>query len=132
MSRDTHFSRCWLIGFGFCCGFISAILTSLSLHASAPPRLSTSLEQTAAQSAAVSDAFQDGLAALKDNRPADALAYLTTAEQRHPDDPRVHNFRGIALAQLGRAGEAAGEYETAIRLDPKMADAYRNLGFLDW
>lgn len=58
--------------------------------------------------------------------------YLATAEQQRPDDPRVHNFRGIALVQLGRASEAAGEYETAIRLDPKMADAYRNLGFLDW
>jgi tetratricopeptide (TPR) repeat protein len=132
MSRVTHFSRYWPIRFAFCCGLVSTILLTGGLLASARPISSHSLEQTVPQSAAASDAFQDGLAALKDNRPADALTYLTAAEQQQPDDPRIHNFRGIALAQLGRAGEAAGEYEAAIRLNPKAADAYRNLGFLDW
>src|ERR1035438_1834207 len=78
------------------------------------------------------DAFQRGLTALKDNRNADALEEFTTAEYEHPDDPRVRNFRGIALARLGENAKAAAEYHEAIRLDPRMEDAYRNLGFLKW
>jgi tetratricopeptide (TPR) repeat protein len=132
MNSVTHFSRHGPVRFAFCCGLVATILTSSSLRASASWVPWAPLEPTIAQSAAQSDAFQDGLAALKDNRPADALTYLTAAEQQRPDDPRVHNFRGIALAQLARASEAAAEYETAIRLDPKMANAYRNLGFLNW
>src|ERR1022692_3451579 len=78
------------------------------------------------------DAFQRGLTALKDNRNADALEEFTTAEYEHPDDPRVRNFRGIALARLGENAKAAAEYHEAICLDPRMEDAYRNLGFLKW
>ena len=132
MNSVTHFSRYWPIRIAICCGLVPTILTSLGLHASASPIPSARLEQTISPSAAPSDAFQDGLAALKDDRPAEALTFLTAAEQQRPDDPRVRNFRGIALAQLGRNSEAAAEYESAVRLDPKMADAYRNLGFLNW
>jgi Flp pilus assembly protein TadD len=78
------------------------------------------------------DAFKRGLTALKDNRYADALEEFTVAERDHPDDPRVHNFRGIALARLGQNAPAAAEYRDTIRLDPRMEDAYRNLGFLEW
>jgi tetratricopeptide (TPR) repeat protein len=118
--------------FAFCCGLVSAILCTPGPYASARSVAPPPLAPNAPQSTVPSDAFQEGLAALKDNRPADALMYLTAAEQQRPDDPRVHNFRGIALAQLEHASEAATEYEAAIRLDPKMADAYRNLGFLNW
>jgi Flp pilus assembly protein TadD len=78
------------------------------------------------------DAFQRGLTALKDNRNVDALEEFTTAEREHPDDPRVRNFRGIVLARLSENAKAAAEYHEAIRLDPRMEDAYRNLGFLKW
>lgn len=78
------------------------------------------------------DPFQKGLTALKQNHPAAALEQLTLAEQENPRDARVRNFRGIALAQMGRADEAAWEYREAIRLDPKLTDAYRNLGHLEW
>jgi tetratricopeptide (TPR) repeat protein len=84
------------------------------------------------QSASPPDAFQNGLAALQGKHFAEALAELTTAEGEHPDDPRIHNFRGIALAQLGKNDDAANEYAAAIRLDPRMENAYRNLGFLKW
>jgi superkiller protein 3 len=33
---------------------------------------------------------------------------------------------------MGRNSEAASKYQEAIRLDPKLEDAYRNLGFLEW
>src|SRR5258705_11568457 len=78
------------------------------------------------------DAFQRGLTALKENRLEDALAEFTAAEREHPEDARIHNFRGILLVQMGKNAEAAAEYQEAIRLDPLLEDAYRNLGFLRW
>jgi len=81
---------------------------------------------------AQSEAFQRGLSALKENRTDAALVELTAAERGEPDDPRIHNFRGIVLARLGQSTEAAAEYREAVRLDPRMEDAYRNLGFLEW
>jgi len=78
------------------------------------------------------EAFQKGLNALRENRLEAALAELTAAERGEPDDPRIHNFRGIVLARSGQSTEAAAEYREAIRLDPWMEDAYRNLGFLEW
>src|SRR5258708_39017128 len=81
---------------------------------------------------AQSKAFQRGLNALKENRLEAALVELTAAERGEPDDPRIHNFRGIVLARLGQSTESAAEYREAVRLDPRMEDAYRNLGFLEW
>jgi len=69
---------------------------------------------------------------LKENRLEAALEELTTAEREHPGDARVRNFRGIVLARLGRNADAVTEYGEAIRIDPGMEDAYRNLGFLEW
>jgi TolB-like protein/Flp pilus assembly protein TadD len=40
-----------------------------------------------------------------------------------PDLPEAHAARGFALFQLGRADEAAAEFETAIRLDPWQFEA---------
>src|SRR5216684_3447861 len=94
--------------------------------------LSNSLGRSAYQLSGQADAFQRGLAALKENRVENALEEFTTAEREHPDDPRVRNFRGIVLARLGQNAEAAAEYRESIRLDPRMEDAYRNLGFLKW
>ncbi|HXJ14455.1 MAG TPA: tetratricopeptide repeat protein [Candidatus Limnocylindrales bacterium] len=91
-----------------------------------PPRLVES------QQPGQEDAFQRGLTALKENRMEDALAEFTTAEREHPENARVRNFRGILLVQTGKNAEAAAEYQEAIRLDPQLEDAYRNLGFLRW
>src|SRR5712664_1148648 len=94
--------------------------------------LASSPSRSADQVSVQADAFQRGLTALKDDRVADALEEFTTAEREHPDDARVRNFRGIVLANLGQNAEAAAEYRESIRLDPRMEDAYRNLGFLKW
>jgi Flp pilus assembly protein TadD len=94
--------------------------------------LASSLGRSLYRLSGQTDAFQRGLTALKDNRVEDALEEFTTAEREHPDDPRVHNFRGIALARFGQNAKAAAEYQESIRLDPRMEDAYRNLGFLNW
>src|SRR5713226_215504 len=94
--------------------------------------LASSPSRSADQVSVQADAFQRGLTALKDDRIADALEEFTAAEREHPDDARVRNFRGIVLANLGQNAEAAAEYRESIRLDPRMEDAYRNLGFLKW
>ena len=69
---------------------------------------------------------------MKENRLEDALAEFTTAEREHPENARIRNFRGILLVQTAKNAEAAAEYQEAIRLDPQLEDAYRNLGFLRW
>lgn len=40
-----------------------------------------------------------------------------------PDSPEAHAARAFALFQLGRADDAAAEFQTAIRLDPQQFDA---------
>ena len=54
------------------------------------------------------------------------------AEAENPRDATVRNFRGIVLARAERTAEAAAEYREAIRLDPRMEETYRSLGFLEW
>ena len=50
--------------------------------------------------------------------------------QRHPNDPQAHNMRGTVLAQAGRRQEALSDFNKAIALDPKYAQAYANRGLL--
>lgn len=78
------------------------------------------------------DAFAQGLLALKQNQFDVALQQFTLAEEQHPTDARVRNFRGIVLVRLGKSAEAEAEYRESIRLDSWQPEAYRNLGFLDW
>jgi tetratricopeptide (TPR) repeat protein len=82
--------------------------------------------------ASQNDALQQGLAALSQNQLEVALEHFTAAEREHPSDAQVRNFRGIVLARLGKNHEAAHEYGEAIRIDPSLEDAYKNLGFLEW
>lgn len=78
------------------------------------------------------NSFQAALLALKEGRMEAALDELTDAERANPADARVRNFRGLVLARFSRNREAAEEYREAIRLDPQMEDAFRNLGYLLW
>jgi Flp pilus assembly protein TadD len=107
-------------------------LAVLILLSNADSLLANSQNEPAPRQVIQGDSFQRGLAALQANRMDDALAELTEAEREHPEDARVRNFRGIVLVRLGKNKEAASEYREAIRLDPQMEDAYRNLGFLEW
>jgi tetratricopeptide (TPR) repeat protein len=104
----------------------------LHFVSNADPLFANSLSKPAPRQLSQGDSFQRGLAALQANRMDDALTELTEAEREHPEDARVRNFRGIVLVRLGKTQEAASEYREAIRLDPQMEDAYRNLGFLEW
>jgi tetratricopeptide (TPR) repeat protein len=58
----------------------------------------------------------------------DALPALQRATQLSPDDAVSHNNLGNALAQIGRADEAASSYRRALALMPDFAEAHNNLG----
>jgi tetratricopeptide (TPR) repeat protein len=108
------------------------LLLLLFFHSSAECGCVDSARSGGRREPAQEDAFQRGLRALKENRLEDALADFTAAEREQPENARIRNFRGILLVQTGKKTEAAGEYQEAIRLDPSLEDAYRNLGFLRW
>ena len=65
---------------------------------------------------------------------AHAAEYLRRAAQHDSRDARVHFYYAMLLNQQGppdpeRSGEIKKELETAIALDPKLAEAYSLLGF---
>jgi tetratricopeptide (TPR) repeat protein len=76
--------------------------------------------------------LQKALTALQNHHLNQALDILTAAEHEHPSDARIRNFRGIVLVQLGQYSEAEREYRKALRIDPGLEDAHKNLGYLDW
>ena len=58
---------------------------------------------------------------------------FTAAENEDPHNALVHGiFAASRSFGLGRNDQAAYEYRRAIQLNPRMEDAYRNLGFLEW
>lgn len=63
-----------------------------------------------------------------------AAEYLKRAAELDSKDPRVHYYHAMLLNQGGRMDESKTaemkkELQTAITLDPKLADAYSLLGF---
>jgi len=64
--------------------------------------------------------------AMKGNLQA-AVAYWRESLQFRPDDAQMHNDLGRVLAQLGRIREAVPEFEAALRLNPGLEPARRNL-----
>jgi Flp pilus assembly protein TadD len=90
------------------------------------------LVNVCALGSAQDDNLQRALTALQNHHLNEALDILTSAERANSSDARIRNFRGIVLAQLGRDSEAEREYREAIRIDPGLEDAYKNLGYLEW
>lgn len=123
MAGKRQGSRLGLPVLAFC-------LVALSLHGSyAANGLAV---QQSVSSPQADENFRQALLALKESRFGDAITLLTAAKRSHPEDARIRNFLGIALAAAGQSSAAAGQYREAIRLAPAMEDAYRNLGFLEW
>ncbi len=61
--------------------------------------------------------------------------YFRRAAERDSKDPRVHYYNALLMSRAGtlinggNSGEMKKELETAIALDPKLADAYSLLGY---
>lgn len=53
-----------------------------------------------------------------------------SAVELSPNDPQLHNYRGIVLQARGRNEEARREIQESVRLDPGNADALLNLAIL--
>jgi len=83
---------------------------------------------------------QDPAAVALSNTLAEAQAALDRADfvtavsdyqsylEKRPDDAAVHFQLGYALTGLEKLDEAKVQYQRAIDLNPKMAEAYLNLG----
>ena len=78
------------------------------------------------------DSFQLGLSAYQHGQLNDALKYFREAAHLHPGDARVANALGNTWFALNEPARAAEEYQRALRLDPRLAAAHKNLGILDY
>ena len=58
-----------------------------------------------------------------------AATHLEKAIELGLDDARTHNFLGICYNRTNRTAKAVQQFEAAIKLDPKLAEAHLNLAF---
>jgi len=68
-----------------------------------------------------------GDAKVKSYSPEEAATHYREALALRPDDAALHSDLGTVLARMGRFKEALPEFETAVRLDPNLETAARNL-----
>ena len=61
---------------------------------------------------------------------ADPVALWSDTARKSPGKARVHGNLGKVLADAGRYEDAAAEFETALRLDPRQYGAYNNLAVI--
>jgi tetratricopeptide (TPR) repeat protein len=62
------------------------------------------------------------------DQPERAVEHFRRTLASQPDSAAAHYNVGTALTVARRLGEAAREYEEAIRINPKYANAHNNLG----
>jgi tetratricopeptide (TPR) repeat protein len=62
---------------------------------------------------------------------AEAILLYQEALAANPGDAVLHNKLGICYLQTGDQKRARREFESAAKLDPKLAEAWNNLGTLD-
>ena len=72
--------------------------------------------------------FQQGLAAFQGGSFAEALRLLDQAQALYADFPQLHFYRGQALEELDRRGEALYAYKEAIKRQPANAEYWFFLG----
>lgn len=56
-----------------------------------------------------------------------ALADVNKLCRLHPEQPALHNLRGVVLSQSKQTARALEAYQTALRLEPSFTDALNNL-----
>ena len=75
------------------------------------------------------DSLQRGLELFRQEKYEAALQQFEEARRLQPGNASIDNFIGITETKLGLMNEANKDYETAIRIDPKLAGPHTNLGF---
>jgi superkiller protein 3 len=78
----------------------------------------------------LNDLLEEAQAAIDKNNFEAAILPLQKFLSEKPEVAYAHFQLAYAYTGLKRGGEARAEYERAIALDPKMAEAYLNLGTL--
>jgi tetratricopeptide (TPR) repeat protein len=75
------------------------------------------------------DALRQGLELFRQQKYEAALQQFQAARQGQPPNAQLEDFIGITKTRLGQIDAADKDYETAIRLNPRLADAHRNLAY---
>ena len=109
------------------------IVPSLSQASSPPPRCSSKQSpQTRTQKLAnpLNDLLDEAQRDIDANQFEAALTPLQKFLTEKPDVAWAHFQLGYVYTALKRTDEARAEYERATALDPKMSEAFLNLGIL--
>jgi Flp pilus assembly protein TadD len=72
--------------------------------------------------------FNTGLAHMRENRPAMALAEFRKAISQDPKNPYFHKGLGLAYLQLGKFADAITTLRKALELNPYYVDVHNDLG----
>jgi tetratricopeptide (TPR) repeat protein len=83
-----------------------------------------------AQTTDAEAAFEQALGLLQTGKNVEALAVIDGAISAGASDPSLYNLKGLANSELGRDKEAENSFREVIRLAPKSAMGYTNLGVL--
>ena len=75
-------------------------------------------------------AYEKALGLLQSGKNDDALVVIDSAIAGGARDPSLYNLKGLAESELGHHAEAEKSFRTVIRLAPKSAMGYTNLGIL--
>ena len=78
---------------------------------------------------AENDPLQRGMELFQQQKYEAALEQFKEARRLHPADAQLENFIGITETRLGDLDAADKDYLAAIRFNPKLADAHKNLGY---
>ena len=82
------------------------------------------------QAASAQTAYDQALGLLRSGRNDQALTVIDDAISAGGGDTSLYNLKGLVESELGHDGEAEKSFRTVIRLAPKSAMGYANLGVL--
>ncbi len=114
MIRHRFFARPNAIGFGLLLCLAASSLIQVDLQAAEKPALNDLLDKA-------KSAFTNG-------KRAEALALATQAIETEPQNPRAYFFRARLQEESHEPAKAVADYDQAIKLDSRMADAWQHRG----
>ena len=118
-----------VLGFLLLCSFTVWSLPSCRIQAQQPPAKPPQPSSQKVRNP-LNDLLDEAQVALDKNDYEAAIHPLQKFIAEKPDVAFTHFQLAYAYTALKRADDAQAEYEKCISLDPKMAEAYLNLGIL--
>jgi tetratricopeptide (TPR) repeat protein len=91
-----------------------------------------SLQPLYGQSAAMTNALDEGMAAMRAGQPTVAEERFRQVITSAPDNPLAHLDLGLALLREGRLLEAAAAIQQAIQINPSLPGAHLFLGIIEY